>query len=471
MPEPNPATSFELKIMSLERLRYLSLDRYAQWGKVVLAHGCFDLLHPGHLTHLKQAREMGDTLVVSVTADKHIHKGPGRPVHNERERAAMVAALDFVHAVTIVDDPTALPVILGLKPKVYAKGAEYENCQEIAWLEECKAVQAHGGEVRFTNGETASSSKLINSYLSPLSPDVQRFLTDYKAKYTLADTLGWLDKVREVKATVIGEPILDEYVFVRPRGKSPKDSIVCFEETGRAWYDGGSSVVATHLAQICQVEHPTAGGKRIIKTRYVLEPFQIKQFMCCDGSEVSGTLPEPHTLRGLTVVADFGHGLISPAYASAMAAADFVALTCQTNSLNFGFNLLTKWPKASYVVCDEEELRLSCGDAVGEVGGLAMRELQRLGANALAVTMGHKGCLVVAEGQSVTCPALADKVIDRTGAGDAFLGYTSPLAYLGAPIEVIALVGSIASAIKVGILGNKAVERDTVVRWISAMLK
>lgn len=467
----NPATSFELKIRTLEGLRQIRMDRYAQWNKVVLAHGCFDLLHPGHLEHLKQAREMGDTLVVSITADAYVGKGPGRPIFPQNKRAAMLAALDFVSAVAIVDSPTALPVIEVLKPEVYAKGEEYRNCEAQTWADECAAVTKHGGKVQFTTGETASSSTLVNSYLSTWSKETQQFVNTFKTKHTLSDVLRWLDMAQEVKASVIGEPILDEYIFVKPRGKSRKDSIVLFEQVAHAYYAGGAEIVAAHAGQICQSVFINHDVRRITKTRYVLEPFQVKQFYVCDCGEAQGALPDPQSLHGLTIVADFGHGLISPCYASSMKESEFIALTCQTNSLNFGFNLLTKWSRANYVVCDEDELRLSCADAMGDIAPLAHRERVRMGATLLAVTLGHNGCLIVGDNISVSCPALADKVIDRTGAGDAFLGYTAPLAYLGAPADIIALVGSIASAIKVGILGNKVVEREAVIRWLKAMLK
>ena len=92
-----------------------------------MAHGVFDLLHMGHVRHLEEARNFGTILVVSVTADKFVNKGPGRPVFNQILRAEMLAALACVDWVIVSEAPTAESVIEILKPDVYVKGVEYSD--------------------------------------------------------------------------------------------------------------------------------------------------------------------------------------------------------------------------------------------------------------------------------------------------------------------------------------------------------
>src|SRR5438045_524220 len=96
-------------------------------GKVVLAHGVFDLLHMGHVRHLEEARGLGSILVVSVTADRFVNKGPGRPVFSQILRAEMLAALAYVDWVIVSEAPTAEQVIDTIKPDVYVKGVEYSD--------------------------------------------------------------------------------------------------------------------------------------------------------------------------------------------------------------------------------------------------------------------------------------------------------------------------------------------------------
>src|SRR5690606_28480361 len=98
-----------------------------QGQRIVLAHGCFDLLHLGHARYLAAARQLGDVLIVTVTPDAWVNKGPRRPVFADHERAEMLAALRCVDAVAVNRWPTAEQTLALLRPHVYAQGAEYRD--------------------------------------------------------------------------------------------------------------------------------------------------------------------------------------------------------------------------------------------------------------------------------------------------------------------------------------------------------
>lgn len=134
--------------------------------KVVLCHGCFDLLHIGHLQHLLAAAKQGDCLVVSVTPDCFVGKGPGRPVFNEKYRAEMLAALECVDYVVINKWPSAIELIEIIKPDVYCKGDEFEGLRDASGnvAKEAEAVEAYGGHIYFTKEHTDSSSRLFEQY-------------------------------------------------------------------------------------------------------------------------------------------------------------------------------------------------------------------------------------------------------------------------------------------------------------------
>ena len=447
-------------------------------GRVIcLAHGCFDLLHYGHIEHLRQAKALGDYLVVTITADQFVIKGPGRPAFTQEQRAAHLAALEMVDCVAVVDDPTALPAIEMLRPDIYCKGPDYEGREDGVFAQEKALVQSFGGRMVFTSGETSSSSAILNGTGDHLRPEVAVFLAKVRARYSADDVLGWLDKTTQLKVFVIGEPIRDEYVFVAPEGKSAKDSIICFRQLWQEHWDGGVDVVGGHLRALCERVHVSrCSPQPLIKRRYILEPFVTKLFETATFSQFVINC-QPHfgmlAEADLVVAADFGLGLFPTAEETKaiVGGAKFLALTVQSNSLNFGFNLLTKWPRADYVVVDEDELRLARCDKKGELVGLAQAERERLGARHLTVTLGHRGCLIVDAEGFLEAPALADRVLDRLGAGDAFLGVTAPLACLGAPKEVLALVGSAAAALEVSQIGNIPTDRAALRKWLKGTLK
>jgi rfaE bifunctional protein nucleotidyltransferase chain/domain len=117
----------------------------AKGSRIVLANGCFDILHAGHVRYLEGARALGDVLVVAINSDLQVVrlKGEGRPILPERERAELVASLDAVDWVTIFDEPTVTELLLAMKPDVHAKGTDYTE----ETVPERNVVRSYGGRV------------------------------------------------------------------------------------------------------------------------------------------------------------------------------------------------------------------------------------------------------------------------------------------------------------------------------------
>lgn len=131
-------------------------DRLKKSGlKVVLANGCFDLLHVGHVRFLQDAKRQGDVLVVGINSDRAVRslKGPGRPLMSENARAELIAALECVDFVTIFDGLTAEEILRDLKPHIQCKGTDYSE----ASVPEAKVIESLGGTVRIV-GDTKSHS-------------------------------------------------------------------------------------------------------------------------------------------------------------------------------------------------------------------------------------------------------------------------------------------------------------------------
>ena len=218
--------------------------------RVALAHGVFDLVHMGHVRHLEAARQDGDLLVVSITPDRYVNKGPGRAVFPEQFRAEMVAALACVDHVVINAWPTAEELITAVRPAVYVKGPDYRNESEDLTgkiADERAAVERIGGRIVYTDDITFSSSNLINAHLNVHEPEVQGFLDELRASDGLTGALAAIDGIKDLKVLLIGEAIIDEYLYAHSMGKAAKENIIASRLAGREVLPAGSSPRPTTL--------------------------------------------------------------------------------------------------------------------------------------------------------------------------------------------------------------------------------
>ena len=114
------------KIQPMVALAKIVSDLKKKGKKIVLCHGVFDIVHLGHIRHFNQAKEQGDVLIASLTQDKYVKRGPGRPFFNDRLRAETLASLTVTDYVSIVDAPTATDFIRKVRPDIYVKGPDYK---------------------------------------------------------------------------------------------------------------------------------------------------------------------------------------------------------------------------------------------------------------------------------------------------------------------------------------------------------
>ncbi len=472
---PVKAFSLPSKIVSLA----FASDAFRH-HRVVLAHGVFDVLHVGHIRYLEDARGHGNILVVSVTPDEYVGKGPGRPAFPAGLRAEMLASLSCVDAVIVNHGhATAENVIAALKPSVYCKGSEYrDGGGKIA--EEVAEVEKYGGRVHFHEGEVFSSSALINRHIDIVSPEITAYLERARARGYRDTVPAMIEKIAPLSVLFIGETIIDEYVYVSPLGKPPKEFVLASLERGREHFDGGVIAAAAHLKTFCtNVE--TISTRSVRKTRFVDQATTRKLFEVYRGDTDDDTTGETWLAEEIkrrapefdvTVITDFGHGMLTPKVRDAITkSANYLAVNTQSNAGNHGFNLIGKYPRASFVCLDAPEARLAVGDQYADAEGLAA-QLNSWGRDRIIVTDGRGGSVAISEGIARRIPALTSKVLDTMGAGDAFLSVTAPLSLVASDMEAVAFVGNIVGAIKVGTIGHRApVDKETVLRHVGTMLK
>lgn len=159
-----------MKVYTIDELAEVTKRAKAEGNKVGLCHGCFDIIHIGHVHHFKAARALCDILYVSVTADRYVNKGPDRPVIPEDERVEIISNLRDVSGAMINDTPTSTELLSRVLPSVYFKGQEYLNgpaAKNKNFLAERDLAYSLGIEVEHTFEKVCSSSKIISTLIQP----------------------------------------------------------------------------------------------------------------------------------------------------------------------------------------------------------------------------------------------------------------------------------------------------------------
>lgn len=160
-----PAEKIDATSLILDRDALVAciMAEKAKGVRIVLANGCFDVLHAGHVRYLEGAHALGGLLVVGINSDTQVArlKGAGRPILRERDRAELVASLEAVDLVTIFDEPTVTELLLAIKPDVHAKGTDYTE----ETVPERDVVRSYGGSVQIVGDpKDHSTSELIRRF-------------------------------------------------------------------------------------------------------------------------------------------------------------------------------------------------------------------------------------------------------------------------------------------------------------------
>ncbi len=506
------------KVISLEDLVPI-LERARQSGKtIVQCHGVFDLLHPGHIRHFEKAKQLGDILVVTLTRDEYVNKGPGRPAFTLQLRAESVAALGSVDYVSFTQAPTAVEAIRLVKPAFYVKGTDYEDksadLTRGIYAEE-KAVKEVGGEIYFTHDITFSSTEILNKNFAIYPEQAHKYLKDFRKKYSPENIIDQLQALKDLKVLVIGDTIVDEYHYCQPLGKSPKETIVSTKFLEDEGFAGGVLACANHVSSFVGEVHlvtvlgaqdtrqefiesqlsanvrskffvrPDASTN--IKRRYVEPAFLTKMFQIAFlndtelppklNAEICTYLENTLGDYDLVIVADYGHGFISESIKKVLCdKSPFLAINVQTNSANQGYNLVTKYPRADYISIDEPELRLAMQQRYRPIKELVEEFAAKFPGTVVTITRGHNGSMTITpENYPGThffeAASVSSRVVDRVGAGDAYFALSSLVAAKKADAEVIGFVGNAAGSMAVGVVCNRSsIQAVPVYKFIKALL-
>lgn len=503
------------KIIALREMAERSRQLRAEGKRVVMCHGAFDLMHTGHIRHLQRAKQEGDILLVTVTGDAYVNKGPGRPVFHEQLRAENLAALACVDLVAINHAVAAVGAIRELRPNIYAKGSDYRSHGEDVTgniTREQEAVEACGGHIFYTDEITFSSSNLLNEHFGIYAPETRDFLKVFRDRWPAKEVHRMIASLSDMKVLVVGDAIIDQYHYTTPLGQTGKGSFlsVCYESEEQ--FAGGAIAVANHVAGFAgNVTLVTALGAIDSHERFIREKLREnidpvfftfadaptvtkRRFVDSDLSKLFEVyLFKENPVLGDTerkicqwlnanageydavIVPDFGNGLITPGMIEIFEAkAKFLAVNTQINSGNRGYHAIHRYPRADFVSLNEPELRMAAHNRHDALEVVSEQVGERVQVRQLAVTRGTKGAMMYDRQGKVfhNIPALSTRVVDRIGAGDAFLSLAGLCVAKGLDSEVAAFVGSVAAAMDVQIVCNREpVSPIDLNKYVATLLK
>jgi rfaE bifunctional protein kinase chain/domain len=503
--------TYKRKIKTRQELREIIGPR-PRSKKVIMCHGTFDLVHPGHIRHLIYAKSKADILVTSLTTDQHIAKANFRPFVPEALRAMNLAALEIVDFVVIDENPTPIENIAYIQPDYFAKGYEYhKEGVHPKTREEMDALETYGGEVIFTPGDIVySSSRIIESEPPDLATDKLNALMEAEG-LTFDGLRETLQKFKGVKVHVVGDTIVDSYTYCTLIGGNTKTPTMSLKYENQVDFVGGAGIVAKHLKMAgAEVKFTTVLGEDAMKD-YVLKdlgdygvecdaiidrtrPTTQKNVFTAGGyrmlkvDKVDNRPVSDKTLAQFTksisattaevvVFSDFRHGIFNPRTIPVLTAsipkgplrvADSQVASRWGNILDFqGFDLITP---------NEREARFSMGDQDSTVRPLALELYRKANCKYLILKMGERGIITYRAPDPnvrsfLTVDSFTRNVVDAVGAGDALLAYASlSLARGGSPV-VASILGSIAAAIACERDGNEPISPEEVLKKIAKVQK
>ncbi len=413
------------------------------------------------------------------------------------------------------DYPSATTLLKIIKPDVYVKGQDYKNTEDDKTGKinfETKLVQKFGGKVEFTNEETYSSSNIINNNFS--YDEIQsKFLKSISKKYSLDYIESIFKKIGKLKVIVIGETIIDQYNFCEALGKSGKEPYLALKDIYTENYLGGAAAIANNIAEFCKkIKLVSIVGEKkenfnfikkklykkinstfflkknsptIIKKRFIDNITKSKLFGIYsmnddniskkEDSNISRYLEKIIGNYDLIIISDYGHGFISNKIASKICSKKkFIALNAQVNASNIGYHTLQKYKNINATIINETELRHEMRNKNDDIFSLSKKLKKKLRTSNLLVTRGKNGAILIngKDNNLLECPAYANNVVDRVGAGDSMLAIISLLIKIGAPRDLTLLLGSFAGAASVETIGNSTfLKKKSFLRHLEFALK
>ena len=502
---------YNKKIVNFKKIVHLKKKNRNK--KIILCHGVFDIVHPGHIRHLIYAKQKADILVVSITSDVHIKKGIYRPHVPENLRALNLAAFELVDYVIVDKNAEPYELLKSLKPDYFAKGFEYTQTKNIKTKKEIEILNTYGGEIIFTPGDYVnSSSKLINTS----EPDLRyekliSVLNKYKITFKKIENA--IKKIKNVNIDILGDTIVDSYTYCKMIGGQTKTPTISLLHEKAINYVGGAGVVAKHISAAgCKANFYTVLGnddfKKFVlddlkkskikfkgkidilrptvnKNVYISENHRLLKVSKLDNSQISLKIMK-YLSNGLrkskskaVIFSDFRHGIFNKSTIeyfkksvdnqNKILVADSQVASWWGNILEFNnFDLITP---------NEKEARFSLKDQISGIRSLASRIYDLSKCKFLILKLGKRGiiaCLNNSHESSdsyFTLDSFSDKSVDPVGAGDALLAYSTMSLVTNKCKITSAIIGLLAAGCECEKEGNIPITKEEILQKLSNIKK
>jgi rfaE bifunctional protein kinase chain/domain/rfaE bifunctional protein nucleotidyltransferase chain/domain len=523
--------NYQKKIVSTSELTDFVSKAQAAGKTVVQCHGCFDILHPGHLRHLAWARQQGDVLVVSVSADSVVNKGFLRPYVPEGLRAENLAVLEIVDYVTIDDGEWAGPILELIKPNIYVKGKEFQDVHDGRFGRERQLVESYGGQVRFSSGEVVySSTQIIEDFKDRLEPGIEPVYAFCKRHdITEQSMVDILNKIRGKHVLVVGDTIVDRYIYCDSIGMSAEAPVLVVRPRSTDTFVGGAGIVAGHVqsfgagVRFCTVIGQDAEGAYVrkelerrklsadfvvdstrpttFKTRYISEGkklLNVNQYRDHNldpsiAAQLGELVQKAAANADAIVICDFSYGVITAGVLDVLCElgrkrnVPIVGdVQCSSQMGN-----VARMKGITMTTPSEREARVALCDRESGIVDLGAMLLTETGNNSLLVTLADRGVMIFdtennplgKEARSMPLheikkrlraeylPSFAPFAVDPMGAGDAMLAAVAGALAAGATIMQAAYLGNCAAAAEVQKMGNIPVTSDELLKLVHAQFQ
>ena len=467
--------------------------------KIGLCHGVFDLLHLGHINHFNEAKRNCDILIVSVTQDKYVSKGPGRPVFNQKQRMEALSNLVSVDFVVLSEEQSAVEIINNIKPNLYFKGPDYKNSQDDITqkiLIEKKILYKNNGKFFVTKSKKYSSSSLLNKQFGIFSKNQEKTIEKIKKKYSLIKIKKIINDFKKLVPNIVGETIIDQYIFCEALGKSGKEPMLVLKDRYDETYLGGAGAICRHVSEFCEKQNflsiigekkeqlsfiknnlpkklsyyllPKKKSQTIVKRRFldeitkskVLGVYSLNDEIISKDQEnkLINNFSKFNKNSNLTILSDYGHGMISQKFRKYLInRSNFIAVNVQVNAANIGYHTLSNYHSINFMIINEIEIRHEMRSKDKKIEHLIKELSTKQNIEFLVVTRGVSGSILYHKKKNkfYYIEAFSKTAIDKVGAGDAMLSLMALCLYNKIDVDLTLLISSLAASQSVNTIGNK----------------
>ena len=497
--------NYRHKVLSTSKLLG-RIGAFPRKKKVIICHGVFDVVHPGHIRHLAYAKSKADILVVSLTCDKHIKKGMYRPHIPENLRALSLAAFDMVDFVIIDENATPLENISYLKPDFFAKGFEYSDDMPKATMDEMKVVESYGGAMIFTPGDIVySSTKFLNTHLPKLQ--IEKLLSLMLQFDITFDSLrNAISRLSGLKIHIVGDTIIDTYTRTNLIGGNVKTPTFSVLYDGQDDYVGGAAIVAQHMkAAGAKVSFTTVLGddklgkfavdvlrqdgidvEAVIdanrptthKNAIIAGGYRLLKIDTLDNTPISAKISDQIEKQiaakevDCVVFSDFRHGIFNRTTIPKLAASipDDVFKVADSQVASRWGNII-EFQNFDLVTPNEREARFALADQDSNIGQLTTCVKENTGSKNVILKLGPRGIFFMDDKCYHSVDSFAKDVKDAVGAGDALLAYSTLTLLATGSLAEACIIGSIAAACECEYDGNIPIEPKDVLEKLDKIEK